>query len=82
MGLGSISSYFLFAAGWTLFGVASVRARVFPLPISIAIILGGIAGYRALLAPWGMLLGLTLVILGIWIVKTGGRGPSAYASAL
>jgi hypothetical protein len=73
MGLGSISSYFLFAAGWTLFGVASVRARVFPLPISIAIILGGIAGYRALIAPWGMLLGLTLVILGIWIVKTGGR---------
>ena len=72
MGLGAISSYILFAAGWTLFGVASVRARV-SLPISIAIVLGGIAGYRALLAPWGMLLGLTLVMLGIWIVKTGGR---------
>ena len=73
MGLGAIASYILFAAGWTLFGIASVRARVFPLPISIAIVLGGIAGYRALLAPWGMPLGLALVVLGIWIVKTGGR---------
>jgi hypothetical protein len=77
MGLGAISSYVLFAAGWTLFGIASVRARVFPLPISIAIVLGGIAGFNALLAPWGMLLGLTLVILGIWIVKTGGRRTAA-----
>ena len=73
MGLGAIASYILFAAGWALFGIASVRARVFPLPISIAIILGGIAGFRALLAPWGIPLGIALVILGIWIVKTGGR---------
>jgi hypothetical protein len=47
--------------------------RVFPLPISIAIILGGLAGFRALLAPWGILLGVALVMLGIWIVRTGGR---------
>ena len=73
MGLGAISSYVLFAAGWTLFGIASVRARVFPLPISIAIILGGIAGFRALLSPWGIPLGIALVMLGIWIVRPGGR---------
>jgi hypothetical protein len=28
MGLGAISSYLLFAAGWTLFGIAALRARV------------------------------------------------------
>ncbi|HEX6760842.1 MAG TPA: hypothetical protein VF086_20890 [Propionibacteriaceae bacterium] len=77
MGLGAIASYILFAAGWVLFGIASVRARVFPLPISIAIVLGGIAGYQALLAPWGMPLGLALVVLGIWIVKTGERQSAA-----
>lgn len=77
MGLGAIASYILFAAGWVLFGIASVRARVFPLPLSIAIVLGGIAGYQALLAPWGMSLGLALVVLGIWIVKTGERQSAA-----
>jgi hypothetical protein len=83
MALGAIASYILFAAGWALFGIASVRARVFPLPISIAIVLGGIAGFNALLAPWGMPLGVALVALGIWIVKTGGRRSAATrASAL
>jgi hypothetical protein len=73
MALGAISSYGLFAAGWTLFGIASARARVFPLVISIAIIIGGIAGYRALLAPFGIPLGLALTALGIWIVKRGAK---------
>jgi hypothetical protein len=73
MGLGAISSYFLFAAGWALFGIASVRARVFPLPISLAIILGGIAGYWALLSPGGIPLGLALTTMGIWIVIVSRR---------
>jgi hypothetical protein len=81
MGLGAISTYALFAAGWTLFGIASVRARVFPLPISIAIILGGLAGFRALLAPWGILLGVALLMLGLWIVRTGGRRAVATAES-
>jgi hypothetical protein len=53
MALGAISSYLLFAAGWTLFGIASVRARVIPLIISIMIIIGGIAGWWAPRAPGG-----------------------------
>jgi hypothetical protein len=73
MALGALSSYFLFAAGWTLFGIASVRARMFPLPIAIAVIIGGIVGYKALLAPGGIPLGIALVLLGIWIVKTTAR---------
>lgn len=84
MALGALSSYALFAAGWTLFGIASVRARVFPLAISIAIIIGGVAGYQALLAPWGILLGVAVVSLGIWIVTATGRrsvGSRSTASA-
>ena len=68
MGLGAISSYILFAAGWALFGIASVRARVFPLPLSIAVVVGGIAGFKALVAPGGIPLGVALTMLGIWIV--------------
>ena len=80
MALGAIASYILFAAGWALFGIASVRARVFPLPITIAIVLGGIAGYQALLAPWGIPLGIALVILGIWIVWATGRRTTRAAA--
>jgi hypothetical protein len=76
MALGALSSYALFAAGWTLFGIASARARVFPLAISIAIIIGGITGYQALLAPWEMPLGLAVGSLGIWIVVKMGSARS------
>ena len=55
--LGALSSYWLFAIGWVAFGVASLRARVFPVWISVFIVVGGIAGYQALLAPWGIPLG-------------------------
>jgi hypothetical protein len=41
--------------------------------IAIALIIGGIAGYKALVAPGGILLGAALVLLGIWIVKTTAR---------
>jgi hypothetical protein len=75
--LGAISSYALFAAGWTLFGIASVRARVFPLAISIAVILGGIAGWWALLAPGGIPLGVAFTMLGIWILlRTTSRSEN------
>jgi hypothetical protein len=73
MGLGAISSYLLFAAGWTLFGIAALRARVFPAAISLAVVVGGLLGYQALLAPWGVALGLALTALGLWITFTGRR---------
>jgi hypothetical protein len=73
MGLGAISSYLLFATGWTLFGIAALRARVFPAAISLAVVVGGLLGYQALLAPWGVALGLALTALGLWIATTDHR---------
>jgi mannose/fructose/N-acetylgalactosamine-specific phosphotransferase system component IIC len=67
--LGALSSYWLFAIGWVAFGVASLRARVFPVWISIFIVVGGIAGYQALLAPWGIPLGLAIATLGVWLLR-------------
>jgi hypothetical protein len=66
---GWLSSYWLFAIGWVAFGVASLRARVFPVWISIFLVVGGIAGYQALLAPWGIPLGLALATLGVWLLR-------------
>ena len=65
--LGAISSYALFAFGWVSFGIASLRARVFPVWISLFIVLGGIFGYQALLSPWGIPLGLAMATLGVWM---------------
>jgi hypothetical protein len=75
MGLGAIGSYFLFAAGWTLFGMISLRARVFPIAVSIAVTVGGVVGFKALLAPYGIPLGLAVSALGVWVLL-GGLGST------
>jgi hypothetical protein len=76
--LGAISSYALFAFGWVAFGVASLRARVFPVWISLLIVVGGIAGYHALLAPWGIPLGVAIAALGVWMLRhRSATSPSA-----
>lgn len=71
MAVGAISSYLLFALGWTLFGIASARARVFPRIISISLVVGGIAGFWALLAPGGIPLGAAVLALGTWMLVRG-----------
>jgi hypothetical protein len=68
--VGYYSSYLLFAIGWVLFGLASLRARVFPRLISLAIVAGGIIGFLAARPPYGVALGLALLGLGIWMVRT------------
>ena len=59
--IGAFTSYVLFAVGWVLFGLASLRARIFPLPVSIAIVLGGIVGFQAALPPFAIPLAVAIV---------------------
>jgi hypothetical protein len=66
---GYLSSYILFALGWALFGIASLRARVFPVPIGIALTIGGVFGFLAAAPPWGAVVGLALTWLGGWLIK-------------
>jgi hypothetical protein len=68
--VGAITSYLVFAVGWTLFGIVAFRARVFPRWISVAVIIGGVVGFRALLAPTGMPIGFAVAALGIWMLRT------------
>ncbi|HSE09666.1 MAG TPA: hypothetical protein VLB29_13450 [Nocardioidaceae bacterium] len=70
LALGAVASYLLFAIGWALFGLASLRAGVFPRSICLAIIVGGLLGYSALLAPFGVPLGLAIIWLGVWMIRT------------
>ena len=69
--IGAGISFVLFGLGWVLFGIASLRARIFPLAISIAIVVGGLAGFQALATPpLGAILGLAIAWLGIWMLRT------------
>jgi len=67
--VGAFTGYVLFAAGWVLFGIASLRARVFPVAISVAIIIGGAIGFQAALPPFAVPLALAVGSLGIWLVR-------------
>lgn len=67
---GALASYVLFAAGWIAFGLASLRARVFPRLVSVAIVVGGMVGFQAALPPFAIPLALAMASLGIWMVRT------------
>jgi hypothetical protein len=69
LAIGAIASYLSFAVGWALFGIASLRARVFPTAICVAIVIGGLIGFRALLSPTGIPLGLAVGWLGVWMMR-------------
>jgi hypothetical protein len=79
--VGAFTSYVLFAVGWVLFGLASMRARVFPLPIAIAIVVGGIVGFQAALPPFAIPLAVAIGWLGIWMIRTSPVAYVAPASA-
>ena len=70
LGLGAIASYLLFALGWVLYGVAALRAAIFPRVVSASIVLGGALGFNALLSPWGIPLGAAVGVLGLWMVRS------------
>jgi hypothetical protein len=74
--VGYLSSYILFSIGWVLFGLASLLARVFPRLISLAIVVAGIIGFLAARPPYGVALGLALLSLGIWMIRTRSAAES------
>jgi hypothetical protein len=82
LGLGAVSSYVSFALGWALVGVASYRSRAVPKVIAAAVAVGGVLGFSALLAPFGLPLGFAIAALGIWTMRNNARARSASPSAL
>jgi hypothetical protein len=67
--IGGFSSYVLFLLGWVLFGVASFRARVFPVAISLAIVVSALIAWPSAFPPYGVPFGLTIAGLGVWMMR-------------
>jgi hypothetical protein len=68
--IGGFSSYVLFVLGWVLFGLASLRARVFPIVISLAIVVSALISWPAAVPPYGVPFGLAIAALGVWMLRT------------
>jgi hypothetical protein len=68
--VGYVSSYVLFAVGWILFGLSSLRARVLPGALSVAVVVGGAVGFFAAQPPFGVPLGLAVAAVGAWLIRT------------
>jgi hypothetical protein len=68
--IGGFSSYVLFVLGWVLFGVASFRARVFPIAISLAIVVSALVAWPSAVPPYGVPFGLVIAWLGVWMLRT------------
>jgi hypothetical protein len=78
--IGGLLSFALFGLGWVPFGIASLRARVFPAAISFAILVGGLLSGVPIGIAYlggGVILGLAVVWLGAWMMRT----PSAVTVA-
>lgn len=84
--IGGLSSFALFSIGWILFAAASLRARVFPASICIGILVGGLVSGVPIAGAYlvgGVLLGLTIAWLGVWMMRTTtAAGEAAQPAAI
>jgi hypothetical protein len=72
---GAVVSFGVFALGWVLFGLASVRARVFPRDAAILLIVGGVIGLLIAVVPGaGVPLALAVAWMGTWLLRSDRGG--------
>jgi hypothetical protein len=79
--IGAVLSYGLMALGWVLFGIAAVRARVFPLAAALGLIVGGLVAYQSSFPPYGVPLGLVVAALGGWVMRSDRAAAHAEATS-
>jgi hypothetical protein len=71
--IGAALTTVTFAAGWVLFGIASVRAGVLPRSAAVLMTVAGVAGILALIAPFQAPLAVAVGWLGLWLVGAVGQ---------
>jgi hypothetical protein len=83
--IGAALTGVIFAVGWVIFGVATLRAGVFPRGAAVLMIIAGIVGILAQIAPFQVPVALAVGWMGFWLVRSGGPetqpAPSRAADA-
>jgi hypothetical protein len=80
--LGAAMTGGAFAAGWTLFGLATIRAGVFPRRTAVLLTLAGLAGPLAVIPPFQIPLALAVGWMGLWLVGSTDRAARPASSAV
>ena len=68
--IGAAITFGTFAAGWTIFGLATVRAGVFPRGAAVLMVVGGALGILALISPFQIPLALAVGWMGLSLVRS------------
>ena len=63
--VGVIATVGLYTVGWTLFGIAALRARAFPRAAAVLLLVGGLAGPLALSTPYQIPLAIAIGWIGL-----------------
>ena len=71
----SIATVGLYTVGWTLFGLAALRARAFPRAAALLLLVGGLAGPLALSTPYQIPLAIAIGWIGYTLDRESA--PSA-----
>jgi hypothetical protein len=79
--LGAGLTGLIFATGWVLFALASLRANILPRGAAILMIVAGIVGVLAQIAPFQIPLALAVGWMGLWLVRSEGHEDEPARSA-
>ena len=63
--VGAIATVGLYTVGWTVFGIAALRARAFPRVAALLVLVGGLAGPLALTTPYQIPLAIAIGWIGL-----------------
>lgn len=74
MAVGAVLTYGLFALGWTVFGIATFRANVYPRSAAVLLIIGGAVGVLALSTPYQIPLAIAIGWIGYSLHGADARG--------
>jgi hypothetical protein len=79
MAVGAAATFVLFSLGWTIFGIATYRANVYPRPAAILLIIGGMVGILALSTPYQIPLAVAVGWIGYSLMQSERAGANASA---
>ena len=70
MAVGAGATFGLFALGWTVFGIATFRANVYPRSAAALLIVGGLIGILAGSTPYQIPLALAVGWIGFSLTRS------------
>jgi len=75
--VGAIATVGLYTVGWTVFGIAALRAHAFPRIAALLVLVGGLAGPLALTSPYQIPLAIAIGWIGLTLAPESDRSHAA-----